>query len=391
MAHAAPPEATTTFDYALVGGGLQNGLLVLAIRHAQPGASIVLVEQGATLGGNHTWCFHDSDVPAEAGAWLEPLVAHHWPGYSVRFPNLERDLTIPYRAIDSARFDQVVRKAMAGGPGELLLNTRAASVTAREVVLEGGRRLSARLVVDARGARPEAFQGRSGWQKFVGVEIETVAPHGLVQPLLMDARLPQVDGFRFMYVLPFGPTRLLVEDTRFSDDAGMDVPAVRAEALKYASAQGWRVHEVVREEAGVLPMPWAFAGEEDRGVLLGGMRGGWFHPGTGYSLAVASRLAQHVASTTPEAALGPALEQFTARHASQARFAHRMNWALFHLADPEARTHMLSRFYRRPESVIRRFYALDLDLYDRWRIVAGAPPKGMRWRPRAPGATEASR
>ncbi len=51
-------------DYALVGGGLQNGLLALALRAARPAARLALVERGATLGGNHTWCFHAGDLPA---------------------------------------------------------------------------------------------------------------------------------------------------------------------------------------------------------------------------------------------------------------------------------------------------------------------------------------
>ena len=32
-----------------------------------------------------------------------------------------------------------------------------------------------------------------------------------------DATVEQLDGFRFLYTLPFGPDQLLVEDTRYSD------------------------------------------------------------------------------------------------------------------------------------------------------------------------------
>ena len=50
-------------------------------------------------------------------------------------------------------------------------------------------------------------RGRAGYQKFVGLEIRTPQPHGMVRPLLMDARVAQIDGFRFVYVLPLAPDR----------------------------------------------------------------------------------------------------------------------------------------------------------------------------------------
>ncbi|MFM2153450.1 MAG: hypothetical protein RL199_1885 [Pseudomonadota bacterium] len=374
------------FDYVLVGGGLQNGLVALALRSARPAASIVMVERANLLGGNHTWCFHDGDVPPEALAWLSELVAQEWPRYDVRFPGFERTVDIGYRAITSDRFDAVVKEAVRRGPGELLTGVDAVEVSPGRVRLSDGRVLRARLVVDARGPglQPAPERARAGWQKFVGLEVRTRRPHGLGRPLLMDALGPQHDGFRFMYVLPFGPDRALVEDTRFSDDAALDVAQARTAVESWMNEAGWDVDSVERVEAGVLPMPWGplEPSEDLPGLLHGGMRGGWFHPGTGYSLAPAARLAHWLAQRSPEEATGPALAAFRADHLRRARFARRMNWALFRLADPDQRIHMLMRFYRRPEAVIRRYYGLALTAADQWRVLAGAPPKGMRWRPR---------
>ena len=52
---------TTDFDYVLVGGGLQSGLLALAIRHHHPDARVALIERERQIGGNHTWSFHLGD------------------------------------------------------------------------------------------------------------------------------------------------------------------------------------------------------------------------------------------------------------------------------------------------------------------------------------------
>jgi len=64
------------YDYLLVGGGLQNALISLAVLDRRPEARIALIERDARLGGNHIWCFHADDVPDAAGHVLGPLMVH---------------------------------------------------------------------------------------------------------------------------------------------------------------------------------------------------------------------------------------------------------------------------------------------------------------------------
>ncbi len=86
------------------------------------------------------------------------------------------------------------------------------------------------------------------------MEIETSEPHGVELPVIMDATIPQTDGYRFIYVLPFGPRTLLIEDTHYSDAAGFDSAAYEAEVLAYAAARGWTVTAILRRERGALPI-----------------------------------------------------------------------------------------------------------------------------------------
>ena len=159
---------------------------------------------------------------------------------------------------------------------------------------------ASRLIVDARGAIAPPQDG-TGYQKFVGQELELASPHGLDRPVLMDATVDHSDGFRFFYLLPFEPDRVLVADNRFTNEPSIDLEAFRAEIEAYAGRAGWTVRGVAREEQGVLPMPWTFGQSfADGGVLEAGYGGGWFHPGTGYSLPVAARLAEAVAATQAE-------------------------------------------------------------------------------------------
>ena len=77
---------------------------------------------------------------------------------------------------------------------------------------------------------------------------------------------------------------------------------------------------------------------------------------------------------------GPALVSHALGHARQLAFALRLNRMLFGWFAPADRYHVLERFYRLPEPVIRRFYALATTPVDRARILIGRPPRGLSLR-----------
>jgi lycopene beta-cyclase len=372
------------FDYILVGGGLQNGLITLALRAYQPGARIALIERDGALGGNHTWCFHGSHVDAGARTWLEPLVVNRWPGYRILFPEGEHRLEECYSRISSKRLHAVVSEAIEGhGESTLLLGTAVADVGADWVHLGSGGTVRAMAVIDGRGAVPLQPNAPSGYQKFLGLEVELEAPHGLDVPIIMDATVEQVDGYRFIYVLPLDDRTVLIEDTYFHDSPVLSAKDARQRIHAYAATRGWSISTMRREESGVLPMPWAEAHRPDRsGALAAGYRGGWFHPGTGYSLPVAVRLATFVAKRPPDALFGPDLDAFQRQHRAQARFARFLNRLMFRWYPPGARRAIFERFYRLPQDTIERFYALRLRPIDRLRLLSGRPPRGLSVRHR---------
>jgi lycopene beta-cyclase len=362
----------------LVGGGLQNGLISLASLHRDPARRIALVEAAPALGGNHTWSLHAADVPDAARAFIEPLLIARFERYEVRFPGFARTLEASYSVISSARFDQVVQQRLREAPGSaLFLASRATSIEASSVSLASGEVLQAPLVIDARGPGRAQSGERAGYQKFLGRELRTQAPHGLCHPLLMDATVPQRDGFRFFYVLPLSADRLLVEDTCFSRSPLLDLDAARSEIDAYAQRFG-ALGECLREESGVLPMPWSSSLAYDtHSPLRAGYAGGYFHPATGYSLPVALRLALHLATYAPAHTFGPEFAHLLRCHQSQARYAQELNRLLFHCFAPEEMWNVFARFYTLPAAVIARFYSLALTRVDRARILLGRPPRGF--------------
>jgi lycopene beta-cyclase len=351
-------------------------LLALRLRQLRPSLRVLLLEAGPTLGGNHTWSFHASDLSAAQLAWLAPLVAHRWEGHSVRFPGRQRRLQGAYASVTSPRLHGVLQHEL----GDCVrLGVRVAEVTPHCVLLDDGSALHAGAVVDGRGRLPDAGL-RLGWQKFIGREFRLEGGHGLAGPVLMDATVPQRDGYRFVYTLPLDADTVLVEDTFYADGPALEPDRVRRDIESYAQAQGWRVRELLREEQGVLPIVldgdpralWDAAG----GVPRSGLSAGLFHPTTGYSLPDAVRLADRVAGLPDLRA--PALFDAIRAHAfAQWRsrsFFRLLNRMLFEAAVPHERWRVMQRFYGLPEPLIARFYAGRPTLRDKLRIVSGRPP-----------------
>ncbi|WP_174298502.1 lycopene beta-cyclase CrtY [Sphingomonas bacterium] len=374
--------STLRCDLAILGGGLAGGLIALAVAARRPAATIRLVEANDTLGGNHVWSFFGADVSRAHRPILERLVAYAWPGYDVRFPRHRRSLSEPYYSITSERFDAVLRASLPAGTVMTGRRVLAASTTA--AVLADGDRIEASGVIDARGA------GSAGgdlslldlaWQKFVGRELTLAEPHGLGRPVVMDATVPQLDGYRFVYTLPFGSRTAFVEDTYYSTAPDLDASALDARIDGYAAGQGWEVTARGRREAAALPVAlggdfeayWRAGG---RRIAKAGIRAGLFHPTTGYSLPDAVRTAALVAGASDWSGAG--LHDLLHDHARRAwddrGFYRLLDRMLFRAAEPAERYRVLERFYRLNPALIGRFYAARSTLLDKARILSGRPP-----------------
>jgi lycopene beta-cyclase len=343
---------------------------------------VLLLEQDERLGGRHTWSFHAADLTPEQYTWVAPLVAHSWPRQEVRFPAYSRFLESAYFSITSESLRAVVEKALGEG---VRTGVQVTGLSDTDVALGDGTRVAAGAVVDGRGV-PGRGHLELGFQKFLGQTLALDAPHGLGGPLLMDATVPQEDGFRFLYTLPFGERRLLVEDTRYSDTPGIEKDAMRRAIEAYASSQGWGVRRVEGEEEGSLPIVLsgdieAFWDSGGRGVPRSGMRAALFHPTTGYSLPEAVRLADAIAASAD--LRGPALYALTRGRSREAwrhgRFFRLLNRMLYRAARPEERYRVLEHFYRLPEPLVGRFYAGRPTWGDKIRVLSGRPPVPV-WR-----------
>ncbi|NIF23799.1 lycopene beta-cyclase CrtY [Candidatus Pantoea multigeneris] len=363
------------FDIILVGGGLANGLIAWRLQQQRPGLRVLLIEQATQIAGNHTWSFHHHDLTPEQHHWIAPLISHHWPHYDVRFEAWTRRLDSGYYSISADHFAQQVSQLEGL---QCFLQAHVTQVQPNEVRLDDGMVLHARAVIDGRGFSTDSAL-KTGYQLFVGQEWTLQQAHRLTGPILMDATVAQQGGYRFVYTLPLSSHRLLIEDTHYRDGGMLDTDQAKRNIQTYATAQGWQLASLEREEQGALPITldgdfeafWHARREQ----ACSGLQAGLFHATTGYSLPQAVALADLIALTQPEAtAMYAAIHQFARQHWRRQRFFRALNRMLFLAAPADQRWQVMARFYRLNAPLIQRFYAGELTFRDKVRLLAGKPP-----------------
>lgn len=367
-------------DVAIAGGGLSGGLIAWRLSQLRPDISIAVVERGERLGGNHTWSFHESDLPPALSQWVDDFIVHRWPRQCVRFSSHSRIIETGYRSATSSRLHELLAPVLGEN---LITNAQIKSLSPDRVTLEDGRVFEAGAVIDARGqGSHEALT--IAFQKFVGLELKFARPHGQETPIIMDATVSQTDGYRFFYVLPFSDDTALVEDTYYSDARDLPADMIQSEILDYCAGAGWKVERILRSESGILPI--ALAGDIEahyrnapENIAIVGLRAALFHPLTGYSLPDAAHMAETIANA--EDLSGPALATLVREHAiarwHERRFYRMLSRFLYYAAAPHERHRVLARFYRLSRPLIERFYAGGSTRKDKLRVLIGKPPVSL--------------
>lgn len=210
--------------------------------------------------------------------------------------------------------------------------------------------------------------------------MRTAAPHGVERPVIMDAAVDQLGGYRFVYVLPLAADEIFIEDTYYQDAPELDRPALSRRIDAYCANNGWS-GETLGEETGVLPVVtggdfarWQ-AERRVAGVARAGAHAGFLHPLTSYTLPFAVETALAVArdADLPGPAMARMLEDRARAHWRGTTFYRRLGAMLF-AAEPGQRRRVFERFYRLDGGLVERFYAARSTAVDRLRVLCGKPP-----------------
>lgn len=366
-------------ELAILGGGCAGLSLARELARAERrGASVprtVVIEPRAEYGRDRTWCFWaHRDEP------VDERIRYRWPAW--RFSRGEetvvhrstgwRYAAVPADAFYEDALDAVERSRyvrLQAGVGVEGLDPRPEAVH----VQTGDGLIRAGQVVDTRPPEAARVRGSALAQAFAGAEITCSTP--TLEPdmvRLMDAMTTDAHSFRFDYVLPLTPTRLLVEVTRFS---ARPVAAAQLELDLQAAIErvvGDEPVDIGRREQGVIPMglPVAPPTGDPRWVLAG-TRGGAVRASTGYAFRRMQAWAQVCAQSVVERGR-------VVGHPPEPRWMAWMDQLFLNVlrAHPERAPALFMDLARNaPADVLVRFLSDRAGYGDLLRVVRALPPQ----------------
>ena len=372
-------------EHLILGAGCAGLSLACALLDAGVDEQMVLVDPRTSFDHDRTWCFWSTS----AGLPFASLATHRWPGWRLvgrdgRVAE-QRSPEHPYLHLPSERFyaaalDRLDRAANVElRLGERVLAVREASDHVSVETPSGC--LDGRVAYDAMGGAGPLNRHRPPGsvelrQRFLGLEVETERP--VFDPstaTLMDFRAGdrEDDALRFMYVLPFSPTRALVEDTSLGGRAVVadDRRVAIAEHLEDAWDAG-AVH-VRREERGALPMTThAFPAIRGARLFAVGAAAGALRASSGYAFVRTQRHVQGVARAVAAGAPLPAHVGHRRHRALDALFLRALS------ADPAGfDRHLLALARGVDAGVFARFMTDTSTLGDEAAVIAALTRPGF--------------
>jgi len=305
-------DATAPFDLVILGAGCAGLALAARLARSDADLRVAVIDPRTEHGDDRSWSFWHHDHHA-----LRGIVAHEWAGWTYagldgrtathRVPGISyqyiRGVDFYRWALDAIATDSRITLRLGVGAHELSAVTLPDGGEGVRITTDAGP-VIARRVVDTRPQRTRALL----YQCFSGVEVEhggalaaDTAAVGLMTRMRSGA-----DGLGFLYVLPLGPTRALVEWTRFSP-VPLPLEEVAAERDAELGALGLSDAVVVREEQGILPMGRVDAPASPvRGVALAGNAGGALRDASGYAFLRIQRWAVRCAAALARGEAPPA-------------------------------------------------------------------------------------
>lgn len=352
----------------VLGAGLSGLSLAVALVRAGVRERVVVIDRRTAFGRDRTWC-----TWAAPGTPFLDLATHRWETWEVVTPTGAARATSRARAyvhIPSDAFYAAALDELEAAPNvELRLGETVQEIGDGWARTDAG--TYAGLVHDGLALGSPALRGRRAgavelWQSFLGWEVETEQP--AFDPrvaTLMDYRTPQLpDGVQFLYVLPYSPTRALVEHTSFAP--GGPTPDERRAVLRDHLPDA---HAILGEERGRLPMTTApFAALRSPRTTAIGIAGGALRPSSGYAF---SRVQAHAAALARAIVRGEPLP----RHAAARRGAA-LDAVFLHAlaADPAAfPEHFRALVDRVPADAFARFMSDHSTPVDEARVMAALP------------------
>ena len=360
---------------AIIGAGCAGLSLARRLVERFPRISLDIYEPRPGLEHDRTWCFWR--MP---GCVVDDDITHRWDRLAVRAEGRTVELdcsAMPYCHVPAGRF---LERALAEIHGRARVHFGA---SVEQVSSSGGGAVLRITGDDSEHAFDHVFDSRPVaasterrglLQHFIGLELEFATPvFNAGCATLMDFDVDQSLGLHFMYVLPFSPTRGLVESTFMTPRRE---PTPEYEGLIHAYCRdrlGAAPTSTIRMERGVLPM--IASGElapSSRTVWNIGGRAGVARPATGYAFDAIQRDSANICDALENGRSRPGLPR-----SALITLLDRMLISLLRDRQELGPRAFASLFSKAPARSIARFLSDQPSAADVLRIIASVPARPM--------------
>ncbi len=362
------------FRFVILGAGCAGLSLCCHLLGAGVSDPILILDRRTSFPDDRTWCFWNVRPHPFAA-----LATHCWHGWRVYGPGGDEircgGTRIGYARLRAQDFYAFALDRIAQAPNVTVklgarIDGYAEEADCVRVRTDVGE-ISGEYVFDGRGAAPlPTGQMR---QHFWGQILQTPAPaFDPSCPTLMDFRVDQSAGLRFLYVLPFSPTEALMENTCLG---GPERPPEthRAEIANYARQHlGLDRFQVVHEETGSIPLcARRLPLRQGRRIFFIGQTAGASKPSSGYTFLRIQEQCRGLAAAIAGGNLDAAPRRFAAR-----RFAFFDAAFLAALEQsPERFPGYFCQLFRRvPPDALARFLSETSQWTDECCVAVALPP-----------------
>lgn len=364
-------------EIAILGAGCAGSSLAHLLVRGGFAGGIHLLDRRTDFSREQRWCSWGPIPDCFSG-----LVSASWPRWKVVSGREEALCSLPerpYLHVYAPDFYRCVHAELARHPNvHLHLGTDVHSVEENKnglLVDTGKGTLAVDLAFDSRPpATGRASHGSDAHvrlrQSFVGRVVRT--DEAVFDPrtaTLMDFGVERPPGVSFVYVLPFGPDRALVESTTFSRGT-LPEDEHRERVGRYLESRGISRYTVDSEESGDLPMTTeVFPTRLGERHFVIGAAGGATRPSSGYAFVPILRQSREIARALIRNQIPPSSAAIPRKYwLFDAIFLD----AVDHSA-ALARESFVRMFGRVPPAALVRFLSNESGLRDDLRLISALP------------------
>ncbi len=282
---------TKNYDYIIAGAGAAGLSLIMHLldQNIPSSVSILLIDNNDKKSNDRTWCFWQKEKSI-----YETIVYKKWDKLKAFGPDFEKEENIApynYKMIRGIDFYNYCFAKIKEQNNIEILNATIKSITTnnnKATVVANNTEYTAKYVFSSILLQEPKLKKSQNYllQHFKGQTIETDEP--LFNPDIatyMDFRVNQQHGCTFGYVLPFTPTKALVEYTLFT--ANTLTNEQYNEGLNDYIQNHLQIknYKVIEEEQGIIPMTDYKFKKNEGNIIYIGTAGGNTRGSTGYTFS----------------------------------------------------------------------------------------------------------